>query len=258
MNPLVAAWRDAITSFSETVAEIPDEAFGQPSLLPGWTVGDIIAHTAALEHELASGEIPQHEPDWDSLPHADDLFSRYTEIGVDLRRGWTPHQLREDLAAAVAARTFDDMDDDAPITGVGGVPLTFGKQMRMRCFDIVLHDLDIRDALGMPAPALGSGARICAEQIAGGLGYVWVKRAGAQPGQVLHVVVPEWIDAWVGVGEDGRGHFVEPGEADVTVTIPPLQFLRLGSGRRGDTGAAEVAGDAELGSKVLAGLNVAP
>ena len=60
------------------------------------------------------------------------------------------------------------------------------------------------------------------------------------------------------MSEDGRGHFVEPGEATVTVTIPQLQFLRLGSGRRGDTGAAEVAGDAELGRKVLAGLNVAP
>ena len=258
MNPLVTAWHDAISAFSTTVSEIPDEAFAQPSLLPGWTVGDIVAHTAALEHELASGEIPAHEPDWDALPHADDLFSRYTEIGVDLRRGWSPQHLRADLSEAVAARVFDDIDDNAPITGIGGMPLTVGKQMRMRCFDIVLHDLDLRDALGMTGPVLGDGARVCAEQIAGGLGYVWVKRAGAQPGQVLHVVVPDWIDAWVGVSEDGRGHFVEPGEATVTVTIPQLQFLRLGSGRRGDTGAAEVAGDAELGRKVLAGLNVAP
>lgn len=255
---MVAAWRDAITSFVDTVEQVPDEAFAKPSLLPGWTVGDIVAHVAALEHELAGGGIPDHDPDWDALPHADDLFSRYTEIGVDLRRGWTPQQVRDDLTAAVEARTFDNTADDEPIIGIGGMQRTFGEQMRMRCFDVVLHEIDVRDAVGLPAPELGEGARVCAEQIAGGLGYVWVKRVGARLGQVLHVVVPDWIDAWVGVGEDGRGRFVEPGEAIVTVTIPQLQFLRLGSGRRGDTGAAEVAGDPELGRTVLAELNIAP
>ncbi len=262
MNPLVDAWRDAITRFCDTVAEIPDKAFAQASLLPGWTVGDIVAHTAALEHELAGQPLPAHNPDWDALPHADDLFSRYTEIGVDVRRGWTPEHVRADLAAAVAARTAqldaEPQDDDRVITGVGGLQRTFAEQLHMRCFDVVIHDIDLRDALGMPGPGLGAGARVCAEQIASGLGYVWVKRAGATVGQVLHLVVPGWIDAWVGVGEDGRGRPVEAGEATVTVTIPPLEFLRLGTGRRGDAGAAQISGDADLGKRLVAGLNVAP
>lgn len=262
MNPLVQAWQDAITRFSDTVAQIPDEAFRQPSLLPGWTVGDIVAHTAALEHELAGQPLPAHEPDWDALPHADDLFSRYTEIGVDVRRGWTPAQVRADLAEAVAARTAqldaEPQDDDRVVSGVGGLQRTFAEQLRMRCFDIVVHDIDLRDALGLPDPDLGSGARVCAEQIASALGYVWVKRAGATAGQVVHLVVPGWIDAWAGVGEDGRGRPVAAGEATVTVTMAPLQLLRLGSGRRGIAGAAQITGDADLGQRLAAGLNVAP
>jgi uncharacterized protein (TIGR03083 family) len=262
MNPLVRAWQDAIDSFSRTVAEIPDDAFDQPSLLPGWTVGDIVAHTAALEHELAGQPLPAHEPDWDALPHADDLFSRYTELGVDVRRGWTPSQVRADLQAAVAVRSAalesEDQDDARAITGIGGLQRTFGEHLRMRCFDVVIHEIDIRDALGMPAPELGPGARICAEQIAGGLGYVWVKRAGARPGEVLHLMVPDWIDTWIGVAENGRGGVVPAGEATVTVTVPALHFIRLGSGRRGDTGAAHVTGDPERGRAVLASLNVAP
>lgn len=262
MNPLVAAWQDAITSFTHTVDELPDDAFDQRSMLPGWTLGDIVAHVAALEHELSGQPLPAHEPDWAALPHADDLFSRYTEIGVDVRRGWTPEQLRADLAEAVAARTAqlaaEPQDDDRVIAGVGGLKRTFGEQLRMRCFDVLLHDIDLRDAVGMPAPPLGAGARVCAEQIASGLGYVWVKRAGAGPGQVVHLVVPGWIDAWTGVGENGRGRPVAPGTATVTVQVDPLQFLRLGSGRRGDPASADVTGDAELGQRFLAGLNVAP
>lgn len=260
MSTLVAAWQDAVTSFAGTVAELPDSAFAAPSGLPGWTVGDIVAHVAALESELAGNPLPTHEPDWDELPHADDLFSRYTEFGVDARRGWPPAQVRAELDEVIAQRTAQlaDACEDEEITGVGGRPMTLAAQLQMRCFDIVVHDLDVRDALGMPGPELGAGARVCLEQIAGGLGYVFVKRAGARPGQVLHVVVPDWLDTWVAVGEDGRGRPGEPGEATVTITLAAEQFLRLGSGRDGDAGSAVVAGDAGLGHEVLAGLNVAP
>jgi uncharacterized protein (TIGR03083 family) len=257
MNPLVAAWQDAIDSFSRTVAQIPDADFGRASLLPGWTVGDIVAHTASLELELAGHPLPHHEPDWESLPHANDLFSRYTEVGVDYRRGWTPQQVRAELEEAVAQRREQlqagPQDDDAMIVGVGGMQRSFGDQVRMRCFDIVVHDLDLRDALGWPEPTLGEGAQVCLEQMTSALGYVWVKKAGAIPGQVLHFVVPGWADIWVEVGEDGRGRPGTPGDATVEVTLPVMAYLRLGSGRQG-----VVAGDPQLALRLMSGLNVAP
>lgn len=262
MNPLVDAWQDAIDSFRSTVAQIPDEAFAQPSLLPGWTVGDIVAHVNALEAELSGQPLPAHEPDWEALPHADNLFSRYTEIGVDYRRGWSPQQLRDELEQVTATRSEQlrtgPQDPDRPIPGVAGLERTFDEQLRMRCFDVFLHQLDIRDALGMEEPRLGAAAQVTAEQIAGGLGYIWVKKAGAAAGSVLHLVVPGWVDAWIGVGGDGRGGPVPAGVADVEVRIEPMNFLRLGSGRRGDPGSAEITGDPALGQAVVAGLNVAP
>ena len=75
---------------------------------------------------------------------------------------------------------------------------------------------------------------------------------------MLHFVVTGWIDAWVGVGDDGRGRAVEPGTAQVTITMEPLDFLRLGSGRRADPATAVVQGDATRAAAVLTGLNVAP
>ncbi|MFN8127113.1 MAG: maleylpyruvate isomerase family mycothiol-dependent enzyme [Candidatus Nanopelagicales bacterium] len=262
MDPLVAAWQDGIDSFQHTVRQIPDGDFTRASLLPGWTIGDIVAHVAALEMELSGEPLPAHEPDWDALPHADDMFSRYTEIGVDYRRGRSPEQLRQDLTRAAAIRTeqltAQPLDLSARVRGVGGIERSLGRVLRMRCFDIFLHEVDIRDALGMSAPRLGDAARVTAGLIADGLGFVWVKRAGAQPDDVLHLVVADWVDAWIGVGEDGRGREVEPGGATTTVAIAPMDFLRLGSGRGGDPAAAGVSGDQALGRAVLAGLNVSP
>lgn len=262
MNPLVSAWQDAIDSFQRAVAQVSDEAFSQPSLLPGWNVSDIVAHVAALEVELGGVPLPEHEPDWDALPHADDLFSRYTEIGVDYRRGWTPEQLRRELNQAAATRSGQlqsgPQDSDRMVVGVAGIQRTFGHLMRMRTFDIFLHEIDIRDALGMPDPQLALAAHATAGLMVDSLGYVWVKKAGAHMGDVLHFVVPDWFDVWVGVGEDGRGRAVEPGDATTTITVASMNYLRLASGRRGDPAAVIIEGNPELGQAVAAGLNVAP
>lgn len=261
MNPLVPAWQQTIESFRDTVAQIPDDAFAQPSLLPGWTVGDIVAHVVALEVELSGQPLPSHEPDWDALPHADDLFSRYTEIGVDYRRGWTPKRLREELDEVIAVRTEQlttGPQDDREIVGIGGLPRSFNHQLRMRCFDIFLHDLDLRDALGMPEPELGEGARVTVDLMANGLGYVWVKKAGAVPGDVLHFVVPEWVDRWIGVDGAGKGVQIEPAEPTTSISADVWPYIRLSSGRQPDLESVSVEGNIQLGSDVVTNLNVAP
>lgn len=260
MDALVDAWLDAITSFEQTVMQISDHDFAAASLLPGWTVGDVVAHVAALEAELAERDMPDHEPAWEELTHADDPFSQYTERGVDARRGWPPALVRGELREVIDERTEQLRSVRAGdiVTGIRGRAMPVEQQLRMRCFDIVVHEVDVRDALGLPGPHLGAGARVCIEQMAGGLGYVFAKKVAARPGQVLHMIVPDWLDVWVAMGEDGRAHVSEPGEATVTITVPVEQFLRLAAGRGGDTGSAVVAGDPALGREVLAHLNVAP
>ncbi|MEZ5157808.1 MAG: hypothetical protein R2687_03140 [Candidatus Nanopelagicales bacterium] len=148
---------------------------------------------------------------------------------------------------------------DRLVTGPEASSAPLGRVLGMRTFDVFLHELDIRDAaemrhrISVPPPGRRpirwpAGSDTCGS-----------KRApGAQSGDVLHFVVPEWIDVWIGVGEDGRGRSVEPGEATTTITVAPMNYLRLGSGRRGDPADVEVQGRRDLGEAVVAGLNVAP
>lgn len=262
MTSLVPAWQDAANSFRACVEEIPDEAFAAQSHLPGWTVGDIVAHVIALESELAGQPMPSHEPDWDGLPHADDLFSRYTEVGVDYRRDRTPQQLREELDEVLELRTEQllstPFDPDQQVVGIGGIERTLGKMLQMRCFDIFLHELDIRDALDMPDPELGEAAQTTVDVMAGSLGYVWAKKASAGPGDLLHFVVPDWVDVWIGVDEDGRGRVTQAGEPKASVTVDVMPYIRLASGRDPDLSTVMVEGDMNLGTDVVANLNVAP
>jgi hypothetical protein len=72
------------------------------------------------------------------------------------------------------------------------------------------------------------------------------------------LVVPDYVDAWIGVGEDGRGRAVAATQATTTVTLAPLAYIRLASGRRPDPSEAVVDGDRQVADKVLLGLNVAP
>lgn len=261
MNPLIPAWQQTIESFRDAVNEIPDEAFGRASLLPGWTIGDIIAHVIALEVELSGQPLPEHEPDWDALPHASDLFSRYTEIGVDYRRGWTPQRLREELDEVIAVRTEQlrtGPQEDREVIGIGGLPRRFDQQLKMRCFDIFLHEVDLRDALEMPAPVLADGARVTVGVMADSLGYVWVKKAGAVRGDVLHFVVPEWLDRWIGVDESGRGTQTDPTDPTVSISADVWPYIRLASGRNPDLESVSVEGNIQMGTDVVANLNVAP
>ena len=262
MNPFVAAWQDAIDSFGATVDHISDESFAAPSLLPGWTIGDIVAHVVALEAELCGDPLPDHEPDWGGLAHADDAFSQYTELGVDHRRGTSPQALRAELAEVTGRRRRllreGPQGDDDLVRGIAGNTWPLRRVLRMRCFDIFLHELDVRDALGLGVPQFGPAATVTVALMADSLGYVWVKKAQAQPGQVLHFVVPGYVDQWIGVGQDGRGRAVEATQATTTVSMDVLAFIRLASGRRPDPDAASVDGDRHLAERVLQGLNVSP
>lgn len=258
---LIEVWQQAALAFCATATQVPDGNFAQPSSLPGWTVGDIVAHVAALESELAGDPLPDHHPDWAALPHANDPFSRYTETGVDARRGRSPGQLRAELDDAVSRRADllrrGPQDGAAMVTGVGGIPRTLDRTLRMRIFDIYLHDLDVRDTLGWPRPAGTRAARVTLDLQTAALPYVWGKRVGAGAGRVLHVAITGDLDAdlWVGVGKDGRGAFVAPVTPTVTLTADWMDYLRLSSGRGGTAG---VDGDADLGRAALAGLNVSP
>ena len=154
MNPLVTAWLQVSAAFSETVAQVSDDDFAHPlrRCCPGGPSATSSRTSPPSKSNSAASPLPAHEPDWDTLPHADDLFSRYTEIGVDYRRGGR----RPEVRARNLVEAFDPcravrrpQELDRRVTGGAG---SSGRSAGPACgaFDIFLHDLDIRDALTCP------------------------------------------------------------------------------------------------------------
>jgi uncharacterized protein (TIGR03083 family) len=265
-DDLFAAWRSASDDFMDLVTPLSQEEWDAPTALPGWSVGDIVAHVGWIEGMLIGEVDPPHEPDWSTLPHAVNDFGRITEVPVDLRRSWTREAVLVELADRIARRSTElesgSRDASVEVMGPLGVaPL--GRVLRMRTLDTWVHEQDIRDALARPGHLDTPGARATASQLLPGLGKVWAKLAGATPGQVLEVrVTGPGVEAaaLVTVGEDGRARMVhddlldQAGAATVTLTMSWPAYLALSCGR-GEPAPwreqVQISGDADLAAKTL-------
>ena len=266
---LVAAWASAIEPFADLAESLTEEQWLAPSILPGWTNADIVAHVVGIERDLLGQAEPYRELAWEQLPHADDLFSRYTELAVASRRGVPQHEVCAELRAAIAARRAF-LDKQSPdlgeiVSGPGGWELPRGVVMRMRCFDIWVHEQDIRASIGEPGGLDSDAAWVAAGQMLKGLGRVWAREVGAQPGQSAEVIVTGpgvSFHAGLLLDGDGRGRVVGAGEVptpttSITLTWP--HFTAAACGRVTAQGqSAAINGDVALGQQLIASLNIAP
>jgi uncharacterized protein (TIGR03083 family) len=265
-DELFAAWRSASADFIDLVTPLSQAEWDAPTALPGWSVGDIVAHIGWLEGLLMGEYDAPHEPDWSALPHAQSDFGRITEVPVDLRRSWTREAVLVELADRVSRRTVEleegPRDAAAEVMGPFG-PAPLGRVLRMRTLDTWVHEQDIRDALGRPGHLDTMGAQATASQLLPGLGKVWAKLAGAQPGQVLDLrITGPGIEGGsiVAVGDDGRARIVgddlldQAGTATVTLTMSWPAYLALSCGRGDPQPWREqvmISGDESLSARVL-------
>ena len=261
-DAVFSAWQSAADDFRALVTPLSQEEWDSPTALPGWTVGDIVAHVGWLEGLLIGRVDPPHEPDWDALPHATSEFSQVTEVPVDLRRSWTPEDVIAELATNVAghgeALAAGAHDLTAPAQGPFG-PATLGRVLGMRTLDTWVHEQDIRDALGRPGHLDTAGAQVTATQLLPGYGRVWAKLCGARAGETLRLRVSEPGVAFtrdVVVGDDGRATVTsaQGDSATVTITMHWRTFLNLSCGR-GDASAhrphVAIGGDPTRAALVL-------
>ena len=263
---LFAAWRSASADFIDLVTPLSQAEWDAPTALPGWSVGDIVAHIGWLEGLLMGEYDAPHEPDWSALPHAQSDFGRITEIPVDLRRSWAREAVLVELADRVARRTveLEEGPHDAAVEVMGPFgPAPLARVLRMRTLDTWVHEQDIRDALGRPGHLDTPGAQATAAQLLPGLGKVWAKLAGAERGQVLDVrITGPGIEGGsiVAVGDDGRARVVgddlldQAGTATATLTMSWPAYLALSCGR-GDPqpwrADVRISGDEPLAARVL-------
>jgi uncharacterized protein (TIGR03083 family) len=206
-------------------------------------------------------------PDYDALPHAQAGLSKYIEIPVDLRRSWSRDEVLTEARATLADRRAALLAEraDADVLGPFGKPMPLAGVLRIRAFDIWIHEQDIRVATDRPGDLDTPPAWVTAAQLASALPIVWVKRAGAPEGTAIEVIVTGpgvTMHEFVGHVPGGRGEFVaEVGRPDVRVEVSWPDLVALAAGRvpaESGLDLATLSGDAELGEAFVTNLAVTP
>ena len=272
---LIAAWEGSARDFLEVAEGLDDTEWSYATSCPGWTVGDIVAHVAGVDRDLAGDAPPTDEPDWEALPHVNRPFSRFTELRVAAARGTARADVVESLADVIERRTQQLQHGPTAVgtevAGLGGSAAPLDRVLRLRAFDTWVHEQDIRRAVGRPGHLATVGARITADNLRTALPLVVGKKAGAEPGESVHLVVtgPIAFTRALLVDPDGRARFVPSGPTTDTtgenpttrLTLAWETYMLLGCGRvdvETVTDAVDVDGDADLADRVLAAMSIAP
>lgn len=178
---------------------------------PAWTVHDLVSHVTGIAVDLGAGRAPSGDS------------QTWVDRQVEERR----NRPTSDVVAewATACETFEPMIESSPKAFWGLV------------YDLVVHEFDLRQALGDSGGRDSDGVRVAAE-----LGLRLVKADLRKAG--LGAVAVEMAGERIRVGD---------GEVELTLRTTPFECLRLlGSRRtRAELEAADVDGDLD---RHLAGL----
>jgi uncharacterized protein (TIGR03083 family) len=266
LQQLVEVWHDAADRVSTLLRSLDEADWSRPTDLPGWDVRAVASHLAHLESELAG--FPQQQVEVPEAPHVRGLMGQFTEAGPVARAGWSTTEIIDELDRAVAHR-YDALVSDPPRDGAASGPgfagligWTWQTLLSNRPLDLWMHEQDIRRAVvrpgGFDSPAAAHVVGVFLRSVP----YVLGKKAGAEPGQSVRVVVtgPQQADVAAVVGPDGRGA-PAPTPADPTATLEmdAETFVVRCGGRRPPEGLEVViTGDADLARRVFAGLATTP
>lgn len=264
LSGLFAVWAD----LEKLLADLSDSQWKTATALPGWTVQDVVSHIIGTESFLQGLPAPDIDIDVSALGHVRNEIGAMNESWVHSMRAHSPEQMRDELKAILQARraALEDMSEQVwnEVTFTPAGPDSYGRFMRIRIFDCWMHEHDIRDAIGTPASdreLATTTARLSLDEMAGSMGFVVGKRAGAPDGSRVAIELTGPLQRTIKVQVDGRAKVVEDfGGADptTTITIDGLLFTRLAGGR---TPAAEheadiqFGGDDTVGRRVVENLN---
>lgn len=260
---LVEQWR----VLEELLVAAAAQDWDRPTSLPGWTVRDIAAHIIGTEALLAGHPTPEAPAHVTEAGHVRNPIGALNERWVESMRADSPQQMLSRWAEVIAKRTvalraMSQEDFDAEANTPVGLE-TYGRFMRVRLFDCWFHELDLRDALGVPGFEGGPRAEWAFHEIAGAIPLLVGKRAAAPDGARMRLELDGDLERTVDVAVDGRAAIVAELDRgpDVTVRLPWDLFARLAGGRtsaddhleRIDIQAANEAGLA-LGERLVRNL----
>jgi len=260
-EPLVEALSAVWSAVETLAASITDEQWRSASILPGWSVGDVVAHVMTTERMLLGDPLPEVAADVDAFDHVCNdigvMNERWLEFYRTRDRATVLADYRDVIArrtASLAAMTQEEWDADS-FTPAG--PDTYGRFMRIRVFDCWMHQLDLCDTLGVEMTTDRIPIVAAMYEIFESMPYVVGKKAGAPDGSRVRFVVEGPVPRTLNIAVDGRAGIVREldRDPDLTLTFDYTEFARLAGGRAtGSQGAVGISGDRVLGEKVLANL----
>lgn len=254
------AGREALAETCLSLADLADTLTAAewtlPTGCPGWTVFDQVAHVSSLESAMAGVEQQPHEAP--EAEHVRNSIGRRMEDLVDARRGWPPERVVTELRAVVTLRQdqLAPLDDDREAVGTGptGKSMPLADHLKMRTFDCLSHEMDVRRAVGRPGGLDGAAASVVAADIPRLLLRAWID---LKP-----------VDTTVALDVDGcRTVFSSSSERTGIVTDEPDAVLSMSLGTLltlvtgrtdADPSAVSISGDEATGRRLVAAMALTP
>jgi uncharacterized protein (TIGR03083 family) len=263
IDTVVAALTDEWTVLDELVTSLTDAQWHTASVLPGWTVADIIAHVIGTESMLAGRDVDT-VADVSSLDHVRNPIGEFNEHWIEHFRGSSRAEVMAALREIVdvraeSLRSMTQADFDAETATPAG-PDTYGRFMRIRVFDCWIHEIDIRDSTDGSTPSHPGAAEIALSEIAASLPFVIGKKARTPEGTslLLRIGGVAARDIRIVVEERAREVAELPGgddSADVVLTMDVVDLARLVGGRTSaEPSRVVVDGEEAIGRAIVENL----
>ncbi|QES49230.1 hypothetical protein DEJ50_16885 [Streptomyces venezuelae] len=268
LQPYADAWTHSIEAISELVQPLPEAEWNRATPCPGWSVRDVVSHVIGIECEMLGDPRPIHTLPRD-LRHVVDEFTRYMEVQVDVRRHHTAPEMTSELEYTLIRRARqlrnEKRDPQTMVRGPLGEQVTLETALRLRAFDVWIHEQDLRTALGRPGNLDSPGAVVVRDLLLAGLPKVVAKRAGAPAHSAVVLDVHGPLEFLRTVRVDAAGHGTVDGTPSlgpaVTLAMDWETYVRLAAGRVRPAAVADrlkVEGDQELADAILANFAVTP
>jgi uncharacterized protein (TIGR03083 family) len=234
------------------------------SVLPGWTVHDVVAHMIGTERMLAGEEVPAVPADADLGPHVRNDIGKVNEAWIAALRDRPDTDLLADFRS-VTTRRLDSLrqmsvgEFNAPSWTPAG-QATFARFMQIRIFDCWMHEQDIRAALSLPGHDSGPVAEQALAEVILALGYIVGKRGRAPEGCSVLISLRGPVERELAVVVDGRARVVEAldGAPTASMRLSSDLFMRLAGGREDPQAALasiELGGDEALARQLATSLS---
>lgn len=207
---------------------LPEDAYGQSSVLAGWDARTLVAHLLVSERATArvlglpsrEKPLPVHAYLARYRPSADAIAAATAEAAGT----HSGPELTAALGHAVDAVAVALAGAQPPVVQAPRGPLRADDWVETRIVELVVHADDLtrtftdREPAPLVRPAVGRAVRTLITVL-----------AGVHPGRSVEVRVPPYAAVQCGVGEPGPTH--QRGTPPNVVETDAVTFLRLASGR---------------------------